>query len=125
MIVYRSWQDRLFSFETVDDVLIFANLGAMLLFAILMHRRFPIYNPYFGELFILALCPFIFTAIIALLRVNHVISYEDWSPDYVADRLRPAIEMVTFGWIASTLALTIFSLLYLLGRRRVCVVKAG
>jgi hypothetical protein len=112
MIVYRSWQERLFSRETVTDLLILAIWVSLVLLLVLTYRRFPFRGPYLSGPFVLALCPFLFTAILALL-----LNYEDPTSNYVLNRLRPVFSMVSFGFIASVVSIGIYSVLYVMSRK--------
>jgi hypothetical protein len=94
-----------------------ATLTSLALLPVLWRRRFPFTAPYFSELFVLALCPFIFTATLAFLRHCHHIASEALTPSDVIERLRPSAAMLSFGFISSAVAVSIYSLLYVLSRK--------
>ena len=114
---YSSWGDRLFSEDTIEDLLMLGMFVSTFLAPLLARCR-PSDAPYFSGSFALALCPFLFTALIMLLRVHSLIEHEDISvPSYVIERLRSARQYVVFGGMASLFSVAIYSAVHAANRR--------
>lgn len=104
MRVYSSWTERVFSMDGLESGLALGMFITAILVPLMARRRAPNF-PYFSGNFALALCPFLFAAVISLLRIHSLIEYEDWTPPYVLERLHYPFQLLLFGG-----ALSIFSI---------------
>jgi hypothetical protein len=104
MRIYSSWTERIFSVDGLENGLGLGIFIAAMLVPLMARRRSPV-SHYFSGPFALALCPFLFAAVIALLRIHLLIEYEDWTPSYVVERLRYPFQILLCGG-----ALSIFSI---------------
>ena len=107
MKVYSSWKERVFSVDGLESGLYLGMLVTALLVPLLARRR-P-HSPYFSGTFVLALCPFVFAAVVALIRIHSLIAYEDNTPDYVFERLHFPLALLIFGGVLSLFSVTVYS----------------
>lgn len=118
MTVYSPWEAHLFSQDGLEDLLFFGMLVATLAVPLLARRQ-PSSSSYFSAPFVLALCPFLFAAVIALLRIHSLLEHEDTSdPGYVVERLRHPWQMLLFGGGLSGFTVINYSIIRAAVRRR-------
>jgi hypothetical protein len=117
MKMYSSWSDRLFSQDTVEDVLMLGMfVSAVIVMLLAWRRKFD--GPYFSGAFALSLCPFLLASVVALLRIHSLIEVEDIdTPMYVVERLRFSRQVLVFGGAISIFSLTVYSAIYAANRR--------
>ena len=96
MKLYTLWTERVFSQDGFESLLALGIFAAALAVPVLAQRRAG-YTPYFSGGFALALCPFLFAGVLALLRMHDLIEYEDLTPSYVVQRLQSSREVLLFG----------------------------
>ncbi len=75
MLVNRTWSDRIFSERGFEMLLVLAMLATATM-ALLGARSRKAEAPYFGGSFTLALCPFLISAMVVLLRIYTLVLSE-------------------------------------------------
>ena len=116
MRVYSSWTERVFSQDGFESLLMLCMFVVAILVP-LSARRHTSKSAYLSGGFILALCPFLFAAVIALLRIHSLIDHEDLTPSYVVERLRFPRQVLISGGCLSAFSLIIYSVIHAARRR--------
>jgi hypothetical protein len=113
MMHYDSVWDWLFSLAPVQWLL---SLGALVSFfcvLFLILRRRPFRPPFFSAGFVLALCPFLCSSLLAVLHVREFLEGGVFdSPYYVVGRLQGPVSFAIMGAWASAAALLAYSVTY-------------
>jgi len=98
--------------------LVFLTLLAPIVLIVVIWRRQPLASPYFSDLFVLALSPIVFTSILTIMSLHHLIEDEDLSPGYVLERLRDFQCVACFGVAWSGFVIVLYSAFYFRMRRK-------
>ncbi len=113
MTRYRSFPDWLLSGEPVEMALTLGAFASFVLVIFVVLRRFPLRPPFFSGYLVLALCPYICTSLLAVIRVQYFLEVEPHdSHDYLTGRLGAPVRFAIAGAWASGAALLIYSLAY-------------
>jgi hypothetical protein len=103
---------------TSEDMFLILAIITLLAFPVVAWRSFPFRSPFFSGIFILALCPFLFTALFAIVRVQHLLAFENQDAEYIVGRLRATLEACTTSLVLSTILSVAYSVLYFVRRSR-------
>ena len=116
MVHHSSWLESLFSnlFGSAFGLLCFAAIYTAVAFPFFAWRWFPFTFPYFSRLFVLALCPFLFTSVLLFIRADRFIAdYDNGNlSEPLLQPLRNPIYFVRLGGAASLCAIALYSVLY-------------
>jgi hypothetical protein len=108
MTYHSSWTDNVFSWGGLENLLMPGILVSALMVPF-MAWRYKAETPFITGGFTLALCPFLFAAVLALMHLHSFLEYEDMSDArYITERLRFPDHVLVFGGLASMAAMTAY-----------------
>jgi hypothetical protein len=118
MTDYQSFWQWLFSIGAFEDVLILATEASFVCLMFFVLKRRPLPSPYFSGIFVLTLCPFLCSSLLAVHRVYGFLLNDPLdSPNYITGRLLGPVRFAMNGAYASVAALIIYSVAFALGSK--------
>ncbi len=115
-VTHRSGWEQIFSFGSLMVVLIVAACTAFTCFIFLLLKRRRLNDKFFSGLFVLALCPWIFTSLVALINVSHFLSAE--ADHYIHGRIAGPVLGAMYGAAVTLISLGLYCVLYFKKRKK-------